>query len=38
MDVRLNVNGFDVNAHFDDESVHSVLLPLLRGFIAKNGT
>ena len=30
MDVRLNVNGFDVNAHFDDESVHSVLLPLLR--------
>lgn len=29
MDVSLNVNGFLVDAHFDDECVHQLFLPLL---------
>lgn len=30
MNVSLNINGFAVEAHFDDESVQSIFLPLLR--------
>lgn len=30
MNARLNVNGFDVDAYFDDESIRSLFLPLLR--------
>ena len=30
MNVRLNVNGFDVDAYFDDAAIRSLFLPLLR--------
>ena len=35
MDAALNVNGFSVNAHFDDGTVRSLLLPLLRELTAR---
>lgn len=35
MDVSLNINGFSVDAHFDDASVRDVFLPLLHELTAK---
>lgn len=35
MDVTLNINGFPVDAHFDDASIRDVLLPLLRELTAR---
>ena len=30
MNIHLNINGFDVDAHFDDQSIRELFLPLLR--------